>query len=129
MRLLVDECVNKRIVERLRAAGHDVSWIAEIEPSNADDGILETSWRQSRIVLTADWDFGELAIREGRPAIGVVIIAMPSLHAMSRRLLSVWSRDWQSGISDWKVSSRSSSLGVYGSGVWRTMTTPDKGIR
>jgi predicted nuclease of predicted toxin-antitoxin system len=79
MRFLVDECINKRIVERLLAKGHDVSWIAEIAPSNADGSILDSSWEESRIMFTADWDFGELAIRKRRPALGIVLVAMPQV--------------------------------------------------
>ncbi len=49
------------------------------QPGKADGGILETSWDESRILLTEDWDFGELAIRFQRPALGIVIIAIPQL--------------------------------------------------
>jgi predicted nuclease of predicted toxin-antitoxin system len=67
------------MVKRLRAAGHDCRWIAEIAPDEADPRVLESSVDDRRIVIPEDWGFGELAIRQGRPAYGVVIVAMPQL--------------------------------------------------
>ena len=32
MNILADECIDRQIVERLRADGHEVLYIAELEP-------------------------------------------------------------------------------------------------
>ena len=37
MNLLVDESVDKQIVELLRQEGHDVLYVAEIDPSISND--------------------------------------------------------------------------------------------
>lgn len=37
MNLLADESVDRQIVERLRQNGHEVFYIAEVEPSISDD--------------------------------------------------------------------------------------------
>jgi predicted nuclease of predicted toxin-antitoxin system len=79
VRLLLDECVSGPVVARLRAAGHDCRWIAEVAPGEADPSVLQFSVEERRIVITEDWGFGELAIRQGKPAYGVVIVAMPQL--------------------------------------------------
>lgn len=41
MNLLIDESVDRQIVERLRQDGHNVLYIAEMEPGISDDVILE----------------------------------------------------------------------------------------
>lgn len=66
-------------MERLRREGHDVLWINEILPGGSDDDVLELSFAQSCILLTEDWDFGELVVRHGRRALGVVIVALPAI--------------------------------------------------
>ncbi len=76
MRFLVDECISRTIAERLRASGHDVVWIADCHSGETDRGVLKQSRDDSRIVLTADWDFGELVIRFEESALGIVIIAI-----------------------------------------------------
>lgn len=40
MNLFADESVDKQIVERSRQEGHDVLYVAEIEPSLSDDMVL-----------------------------------------------------------------------------------------
>jgi predicted nuclease of predicted toxin-antitoxin system len=79
VRFLVDQCVSRPIVERLRREEHDVLWITEIRPGEDDQKILDQSFSESRILLTEDWDFGELAIRFNQRALGVVIVALPAL--------------------------------------------------
>jgi hypothetical protein len=63
-------------VERLRDKHHDVVWIPEANVGETDIDILKRSVTSSRVVLTADWDFGELVIRFRNPAYGVVIVAI-----------------------------------------------------
>ena len=74
MRLLADENIDGPIVERLRADGHDVQWVAEFDPSIPDEQVLEAANRQSALLMTADTDFGELVFRQRRIALGVVLL-------------------------------------------------------
>ncbi len=41
MNLLADEGVDKQIVDQLRQDGHDVLYVAEMEPSIADNIVLQ----------------------------------------------------------------------------------------
>jgi predicted nuclease of predicted toxin-antitoxin system len=75
VRFLVDECMSQRIVERLVASGHDVVWAAKVHPGWADDDLLGLSYSQQRVLLTEDWDFGDIAIRLKQPAFGIAIVA------------------------------------------------------
>ena len=73
LRLLADENVPGPSVVVLRAAGHDVLWMAEAMPGADDDRVLEWAVHEGRVLVTLDRDFGELLFRRaaGTPA-GVV---------------------------------------------------------
>lgn len=74
MNLLADESVDRQIVERLRQDGHEVLYIAEMEPSIEDDVVLERANERSALLVTADKDFGELVFRDQRLTTGGVIL-------------------------------------------------------
>ncbi len=79
MRLLADENFPKSAVLALRAAGHDVSWVAEDIPSVSDKEVLALAIAQERVLVTLDKDFGELAFRVGLPATcGIVLFRLPA---------------------------------------------------
>jgi len=71
---LADEGVDRPIVERLRLERVSVWYVAEMQPSIADDLVLAIANQQGALLLTADKDFGELVFRQQRLAIGVVLI-------------------------------------------------------
>jgi len=72
LKLLLDTCVSPRTRTALAAAGHDVSWAGDWETDPGDAAILETAKRESRILVTLDKDFGELAVVFGQPHSGIV---------------------------------------------------------
>ena len=74
MRWLADECVDAALVTRLRGAGHDVSYIAEIASGVTDTEALRRAQEEERLFLTEDKDFGELVFRFKRAAPGVVLL-------------------------------------------------------
>jgi predicted nuclease of predicted toxin-antitoxin system len=76
---LADESVDRQIVERLRAEGHSVPSVAEMEPGISDEVVLSHANRESVILLTADKDFGEMVYRLHRVALGVVLIRLVGL--------------------------------------------------
>ncbi|MHB1319820.1 MAG: DUF5615 family PIN-like protein [Anaerolineae bacterium] len=81
MRLLADENFPGLAVRRLRVRGHDVAWIREVAPGSKDPDVLARAQLESRILITFDKDFGELAFRWGLSAAsGIVLfrITMPS---------------------------------------------------
>lgn len=80
MRFLADEGVDRQIVIRLRAEGHDVLYVAEIEAGICDEVVLERSNQEGRILLTRDKDFGELAYKDRKIHTGIVL---SRLHELS----------------------------------------------
>ena len=75
MRLVADENVDRQIVDRLRAHGHDVLSIAEVEPGIDDDVVLLKARESGALLLTGDKDFGELVFRRRLLSSGVVLSA------------------------------------------------------
>ncbi|MFM7137559.1 MAG: DUF5615 family PIN-like protein [Planctomycetota bacterium] len=74
MLFLADEDFPGIAVRWLREAGHDVMWARTHMPGGADAALLAAAQRDSRVVLTCDKDFGELAFHWGLPAsCGVVL--------------------------------------------------------
>ncbi len=84
MRIVADENVEKEIVDRLRADGHDVLYIAETSPGIDDGAVLETSLDSGRVLLTADKDFGDLIFRQGLLHAGVVLVRLDGVEAEIR---------------------------------------------
>ena len=80
MRLLA-ESVDRSIVERLRADGHAVHYVAEDESGIADDVVLSRANELGALLVTADGDFGELVFRLGRAHAGVVLLRLAGLSA------------------------------------------------
>jgi len=79
MRLLADENVPGDVVASLRDRGHDVKWVRTDAPGLADPLVLALAQAESRVVLTFDKDFGELAFRARLPAsAGVVLVRVPA---------------------------------------------------
>ena len=79
MKLLVDESIDKRIVEKLRQDGHDVIYVTEMEPSIGDDDVLHRANKSDSLLITADKDFGELIFRQGLAHAGVVLVRLAGL--------------------------------------------------
>ena len=79
MRLVCDEGVERPIVDRLRSGGHDVVYVAELQPSSTDDEVLDLANRQDALLITPDKDFGELIFRQGRITGGVLLLRLAGL--------------------------------------------------
>jgi predicted nuclease of predicted toxin-antitoxin system len=84
MNFLADESVDGQIVERLRRDGHNVMYVAEMEPGITDDRVLEKANENQALLMTIDKDFGELVFRLGRLHNGVVLIRLGGLSSEKR---------------------------------------------
>lgn len=87
MRILAGENVPRDAVLALRRRGHDEAWVAADAPGTDDVQILQRAQAESRILITFDKDFGELAFHWGLPASsGIVLfrISLPSPYHVAR---------------------------------------------
>jgi predicted nuclease of predicted toxin-antitoxin system len=79
LKVVADESVDRQIVERLRLDGHDVLFIAELDPGIDDETVLDHSRRANAVLLTADKDFGELVFRQHLVHSGALLIRLAGL--------------------------------------------------
>jgi predicted nuclease of predicted toxin-antitoxin system len=64
IRCVVDECCPRAVAEQLRAAGADVRYAAETDIRASDLQLLQIAQGEDRIIITEDFDFGDLLIRD-----------------------------------------------------------------
>jgi predicted nuclease of predicted toxin-antitoxin system len=82
MRFLADENIPGDTVAALRAAGHDVVWVRTEAPGIVDQEVLALSAAESRVLLTFDKDFGELAWNARlAPSCGIVLFRLAAMGA------------------------------------------------
>jgi predicted nuclease of predicted toxin-antitoxin system len=84
VRFLADECCPAQVVSALRAAGHDVSYLLERIPGAADPTAAALAEAEDRVLITEDFDFGELVVRHRVALPGLVILALIGLQMTTR---------------------------------------------
>ena len=85
-----DECIDAGLVSRLRDAGHDLSYTAEISSGATDADVLRQALAETRLLLTEDKGFGELVFRLKSPVPGVVLLRLdPEKHLLKWNRLDV----------------------------------------
>jgi predicted nuclease of predicted toxin-antitoxin system len=72
---LIDECVVGFVIPELRSLGADVMAVSEVSRGIDDIQVLEMSVAHGRVLVSADYGFGELVFRLGMDAVGIVLIA------------------------------------------------------
>src|SRR4051794_35858468 len=84
MNLLADEGVEREVVDRLRADGHSVVYVAELAPGVSDEQVLDEANVSGALLITADKDFGELVYRLGRMHAGVILARLAGLSPTAK---------------------------------------------
>ena len=59
MRFLVDECTGPAVARWLEERDHDVFSVYDEAPGIPDEEVLQRAYREQRILVTNDKDFGE----------------------------------------------------------------------
>jgi predicted nuclease of predicted toxin-antitoxin system len=72
LKVLLDSCVWGGVRKALSDAGHDVVWAGDWKTDPGDEEILHRAHQETRVLVTLDKDFGELAIVRGLPHSGLV---------------------------------------------------------
>ncbi|HEX4498450.1 MAG TPA: DUF5615 family PIN-like protein [Thermoanaerobaculia bacterium] len=65
----------------MRQDGHEVLYVAELDPGIDYTLVLEQAGRAGTLLLTADKDFGELIFRQKRAQGGVVLLRLSGVPA------------------------------------------------
>ena len=86
---LADECVARLIVDGLIERGLD-DVDARLVCRGDDDGrVLALAASSGRVVITEDWGFGEMTVRGGQPATGVIILSLYDLPSGERERVAI----------------------------------------
>lgn len=72
MKVLLDSCVSAIAADEVRQAGHDVVWAGDWSSDPGDEEIFRIAVTESRVMVTIDKDFGELAIIRGIVHVGLI---------------------------------------------------------
>jgi predicted nuclease of predicted toxin-antitoxin system len=73
LKFLADVNIEKRIVDFLRSAGHDVLWLPDYDCHLDDTSLLKLAFEENRIVVTNDKDFGELNFLQRKPSVVIIL--------------------------------------------------------
>jgi predicted nuclease of predicted toxin-antitoxin system len=88
------------VAEQLHRDGVDVVWAGDWPEDPGDPAILERAYREGRVLITHDKDFGELAILHQHPHVGIVrIIDIPvtELSYVCQRTVTFYARELADG--------------------------------
>lgn len=77
LRFLADESCDFAVVRALRAAGFDVLAVSEFMQGSDDRDLIELAYREHRILLVEDKDFGWLVFASHAESAGVILIRYP----------------------------------------------------
>ena len=79
MPFVADENVPQAIIDRLMADGFTVHSIIEASAGIPDEEVMRAAQQREFVLITSDRDFGELAIRNGLPVTGVILLELEKL--------------------------------------------------
>lgn len=91
MKILLDSCISGTLREPLAEDGHDVIWTGEWAEDPGDDEILSFAYRETRVLITLDKDFGTLAMLHGKAHAGIlrlVNLSVSEQKLVCRQVLS-----------------------------------------
>jgi predicted nuclease of predicted toxin-antitoxin system len=74
---LADESCDFAIVRALRAEGYDVLAVSEVTQRSDDRALIDQAYREKRVLLTEDKDFGRLVYASHADSAGVILIRFP----------------------------------------------------
>jgi predicted nuclease of predicted toxin-antitoxin system len=86
VKFLADVNIDRALVKRLRADGHDVLWLAERESERRlkDPPLMALAYRQGAIILTNDREFVGYVFRDRIPTHGVVLLRVAIVRGRPR---------------------------------------------
>jgi predicted nuclease of predicted toxin-antitoxin system len=92
MKFLANENLPLELVNDLRNSGYDILRVDEVKKGMKDPEILDFSFRENRILITFDKDFGELVVKEKKKARGVILLRIhpESVQFIKERILSLF---------------------------------------
>ena len=81
MKFLIDANCHRSIGTHLKQAGHDVTDIRDINPSEKDAEIYKMIDAESRVLITRDTDFGNILLYPPTKHCGIILLRVYMLGA------------------------------------------------
>ena len=113
MKLLLDSCVWGGAIREPEEAGYDTEWSGNWDKDPGDEEIMAYAYREGRVLITLDKDFGELAIVRGMLHHGIIRLVNFSARdqaSVCRRILNLYGEELKSGAiitaEPWRVRIR-----------------------
>ena len=80
-KFLIDENLSPRLAVVLRSLGYDATAIRDVGlRGHTDAALVKWAKEHGGIIVTRDWEFGEVAFWQAEGAIGVVLLRTASQH-------------------------------------------------
>lgn len=99
MKVLLDSCIWGGAKKVLEADGHDPIWIGEVEDPG-DEAVIQRAYKEKRVLVTLDKDFGELAVFKEMPHWGIIrIVNYPAREQgiICTKVLQKYEKDLKEG--------------------------------
>lgn len=77
MKLIADENIPLKVVEKLRKENVGLESIIEIQPGMVDEEIARLSAQKNAVIITFDTDFGEIIFKKLIKPFGVILLRIP----------------------------------------------------
>ncbi len=78
MKLLIDNCLSRKIAPVLVAAGHDVECVADWPVDSGDPLVLHAAHAGGRVLVTGDRGFGQLVVQYRFLSAGIIVVQTPA---------------------------------------------------
>lgn len=72
MNILLDSCVWGGAKAILEATGYNTKWVGDLTKDPGDEAILNAAYKEQKVLITLDKDFGTLAIVYSKPHCGII---------------------------------------------------------
>lgn len=82
IKFLIDENIEKPIIDYLKENDFDVKLVSDISRALTDDKVIKLTNNENRILVTNDKDFGELVYRQRKISKGILLIRANSEDAL-----------------------------------------------
>lgn len=76
MKVVLDESVERQVAVALTQAGHEIWYIADLQPGITDERVLDIANANNALLVTSDKDFGEIVYRKKMISVGVVLLRL-----------------------------------------------------
>jgi predicted nuclease of predicted toxin-antitoxin system len=92
MKFLANENIPFELIDDLRKLGYDILRVDEVKKGMRDHEVLDLSFKEGRILITFDKDFGKLAFKEKRKAVGIILLRVnpKSIQHIKDRILLIF---------------------------------------